>query len=511
MKRRILSVALVVLLVVSSGFSPVGTALAAEQGDCSNLDDFVMFLTLGAVNAEDCSRQAYVEDAVQEMKESDANQTEVDIYSAASGVKSGQQSWNGPMDNYLQDTDSVAWMKAEKAVAEAYKNGSTKSEAKVAAKEAIAGYYATKQLNLIEQWNVSVSQTQTLREQAEMEDGISEFYVDVPNRTGTSSTTGETFIIGWNRTHSQTVSLVNGTTEDAAAVWVMSYNVDGDTWKHYQGDGSANATVNTGTTNDIVAPNTVDTIPTNITTLRVNPPNDNYDKQTVLNFTEFKNRWDRIDSQNSALQNEADNFVEATWTDFDDGSVNASDVVSSHTAMFEYGVRSGNESEGLWRSTAALSMMGYDSPDLNKSGTMTVEYNNTNYTGVVLADSAPGGTWDVGTSYDPSTFDSPVFMATTEGKKVDFNANFTVVGMTAKDGTQINSTQTTKYVYKTSNTSELLALQEDLTELRQEIEDRETDGGGSGGDSSLSSKEKTAGAIGLIALVLLIGGGKRRD
>jgi hypothetical protein len=183
------------------------------------------------------------------------------------------------------------------------------------------------------------------------------------------------------------------------------------------------------------------------------------------------------------LESEVDNYVDATWEDYDTGSINASDVISANTAMFEYGVRSGNESETLYSSTAALAMSGYDTPDLNQTGTMTVSYNGASLTGLLMARQAPNGTWEVGKTYNTIDIDGPVFMLTTDGEKIDFkdNRQFTIESMTAKDGSSLNSTQTRQYSYKTTNTSETLALQESLIELRQEIEDREPNGGGSSG------------------------------
>jgi len=126
-------------------------------------------------------------------------------------------------------------------------------------------------------------------------------------------------------------------------------------------------------------------------------------------------------------------------------------------------------------------MMGFDTPDLNQSGTMDVTYENTTYTGLLLARNAPGGSWNVNTTYDPSNIDGPVMLATTDGRKIDLTSNFTVESMRAKDGSNIESVNTTKYAYKTANSSELMEMQERLTTLRQEIEDREPGGGAGGG------------------------------
>jgi len=155
-------------------------------------------------------------------------------------------------------------------------------------------------------------------------------------------------------------------------------------------------------------------------------------------------------------------------------------------------------------------MMGYDTPNLTESGTMTVEYKGVSRTGVLMAQQAPNGTWGVNTTYNTSNINGTVFMATTDGKKVDFadGEEFTIVAMTAKDGSQINSTRTTKYAYKTADTQELLDMQQQLIDLRQEIEDREPSGAG----FSLGSASTETVILGLAALAgagLLAGRGNR--
>ncbi|MDG5778934.1 hypothetical protein VB773_02685 [Haloarculaceae archaeon H-GB2-1] len=484
---------LLVTSAVGGGFAPVGTASAAEAGECTTLDDFVMFLTLGLVNADSCTRQAYVDAAVEDMVASDANQTKVDIYSGATGVKAGTEAWLVPYDNHLSDTESVAWMKAEAAVAEAYANGSSKSVAKVRAKEAIADYYAVRQVNLIEQYNVSISQMNALREITLQEDGIDQYYIWLSYESGTYSD-GPSAIAGVTP---RTVSLTNGSTHPA-----LAFKVEQSGGYHY------NTPARYGTSFGSYGESRY---------LEVKPPNSNYEKLQAFDFKAFPQRWNQIESMNTNLQAEADVFVDATWTDFEAGQVNASDVISSHTAMFEYGVRSANESEGLWRSTAALAMMGYDTPNLTNSGTMTVEYGVGTYTGLLMARNAPNGSWEANTTYNTSAIDGPVFMLTTDGEKVDFadGSEFTISGMTAKDGTSVNATETTKYVYKTANTSEMLELQGQLLDLRAEIEERELArigaGDGIGGlfGGSIDSTTALVGVAGLAVVVILGKGGRR--
>ena len=492
-RERLASVAVAGLLVtaaLSGSFGAVDTAVAAEAGNCSDLDDFVMFLTLGLVNGEDCTRQAYVDATIEDMQASDANQTEVDIYSAATGQRAQFETRQATLSNYLQDTDSVAWMKVETAVAEAYSEGKSKSQAKVAARQAIADYYAVKQVNMIESHNVTVQGWQSLRDQAIMEDGISSGFVGWEGDGNSCS---------WNYQGPDTksVNLVNGSSHDVLG-WKFTVNCDGS------------STV-------VVGPNTGSVYAdgyqmyAKVTKMIVKAPNSNFDRLTYYNIGESTDEWSSIQSQNDNLQSEAENFVDATWEDYESGQINASDVVSSNTAMFEYGVRSGNESEGLYRSTAALALMGYDTPNLNNSGAMEIQVGeSTTYTGLLLANDTPSGSWTVGKTYNTSNFSGPVFIATSDGKKVDIaeKQNFTITSMTAKDGSDIQEIGTKKYRYKTANTSELLEVQRELTALRSEIESREpkVSGGGTGsGGSPLDDLGQPAIiALAAVAAVLVL-------
>lgn len=469
-KRKIISPIIAILLITSGIAGTSQQVQAAEQGNCSSLDDFVMFLTIGLVNAEDCSRQAYVESTIEDMKASDQNQSKVDIYSSATGLKSGSEAWEAPFNNYLNDTESVAWMKAEVAIAEAYEEGKAESQAKVAARQAIANYYAVKQKNLIEQFNVTLSQTQVLAEQANQEglgsyqqggDGVKTGFINIPE--GPSDGDGSTTYVG---EVNRTVTLVNGNTTGAMAI------------EFDDSDAHSNpmyVSVNTKST-------MTQTNPDYKKYFRVEAPDSNYDPLNFFYYGRYTDKWNRIQTKNTNLQDEVEVFVNATWDDYQNGEISASDVISRNTAMYEYGVRSGSENETLYNSVAGLALAGFDVPNLNNSGTMTIQYDGNEYEGLMLARNVPNGSWETGVTYNESDFTGPVMIASIDGEKIDIadNKEFTILSMSAKDGSDLSTIETKKYRYKTSNTSELLETQSALLELRQEIEDREPSTSGSG-------------------------------
>jgi len=488
--RRGLALLLVVALVTSGAVGPVSAASTADE--CSTLDGFIYdvlnFQPFDENPDNPCSTQYQVVQAVEEMEQLDASQTKLDLYSATTSVVAQREAYEPVFDNYLNDSESVAWQKAQVAVAEAYQNGSSETQAKAAGRDAIEDYYTTKQVNLIEKWNVTTSSMQTLVDQANQESGISPPNVFRVNYTSTNSFS-DNFEGMQADTGVSNVTLLDGSSH--AAVRVQYRSVDStngeDTTSGF--DPGWVTVMHTGDFGDSQSKWTASEF------VAVHP--DTGETLTYLDPDDYGTRMDRIESKSAALESEIDNYVNATYPAFEDGTVNASDVIGPTTAMFEYGTQTGNNST-LYSSTAALALMGFDTPTLNSSGMMEVTVGNDSYQGLVLARNAPGGSWEANTTYDAGNISGPVFIATATGEKIDLTGEFTITEMTAKNGESIQSQNTTKYAYKTANTSELLDVQRQLLDLRQEIEDREAAvGGGSGGSGGLDSQ--------MLGIALLVG------
>lgn len=457
------------VLLVTAG---VGNVSATHSSDCSEMDGAISFISLGILGdgsiMENTACASHTLDSVTSVTESEDQQTKLDIRSAAFGVKSSAEVSMASYDNYLNDSKSAAWMKAQVAVAEAYQNDSSQSQARVAAKTAIQDYYLTKQINLLEHYNNQLYQYHLLQERAANESGVPADYVHGYSKWENTDK-NRTFDLG-----SESVTLLDGSSYTIHTVTTSAYEPGSLTgWANIRSVGVKS--------------------------------HDDFEHVGLLYFQDYQDRWNRIQAINSDLQPEASNFVDSTYADFESGEINASDVISANTAMFEYGTAY-NESGSLYDSVGALAMMGYDTPNLNDSGTMTVSYNGQNYTGVVMARNAPGGSWVTNTTYNTSNISGPVFIATTEGTKVDFagGETFTVVGMTSTEGSQIDQVQTTKYVYKTANTSQLHEMQNRIAELQDELEARQKSvGGESGSDGSIPVEAIGIGLLAVAAVAVL--------
>jgi hypothetical protein len=204
----------------------------------------------------------------------------------------------------------------------------------------------------------------------------------------------------------------------------------------------------------------------------VRPPTESQDPVTLVDFYEYEDAWDRTHAQSADLQAEADTFVSNTYTAYDSGEIDANEVISRNTAMFNLAADEVSANNSMYRSTAALGMMGLDVPDLNSTGTMTVDYRQTEYNGLLLAESAPAGQWSAGTTYDTANI-GVTYLVTTSGELITLDGQFTLLNMTNEDGGQIDSIDHTQTHYTTANTSQFLTRQEAMRVYRQQAENRE--------------------------------------
>jgi len=502
-RERVAAPLFAFLLLSSAVGAPIGTAAAdSSTEECSGVDAIVYDMTTidGIWSMQDkeehpCSPSYQRAQAIEELKNDSAEQEELDIYNAALEQKANNEVFSDVSDNYLNDSRSIAWMHAETAMANAYKNGSSEAVAKAEAREAIESYYASKQMNMIERWNVSVRAMLSAEEVAQNQSEVSDDLVQMSFAYG-----GDTYWRGLEENLvTKEVELVNGSTKDVLMMKGYSnsdYTVFYGVWGTKKGDGSDT---------DVASSQQSD--------IRVKGPTENHDDVFLMKSQGYETAWDQTQAMNSDLQSEVDPFVNSTWTAYQNGEINASDVISRNNLMFRYGTDAlNNSNQSLYDSTAALSTMGLDTPNINSTGSMTVEYEGVTYEGMVLAQEAPNGTWETGTTYNTSNIGGTVLLATTDGQRIDMKGEFTLQEMKNQDGDQIEETQATKVVYKTSNTSELLDKMDRIIELRQQIEatkPKASTGGGDSGDGSglLKALASFLGISAGAAAVVLIGAG----
>jgi len=498
---RLRSVLLAVLIVSSAVLASPGVGTVAAVHDCSNTDAAVYGFSFGYINENKCTNN-HVDQAVERVRDAEEQQTKVDIYAASGKQQERTETFGTVYDNYLQDTDSVAWMKAEAAIAEAHERGDTKVEAKAAAKAAIQDYYAVKQINLIEDWNSTYQGMEYLDNRTDQESSISSDYIHVYREDNFKDEKAYTEDVPqWGLTVDET--LVNGSTHTSYAIGTYS----GSCCTGAAHPSRGNVSVEGDTIYDI----------------RVKPPDSDFDTLHLV-FWPYEKRWTRIETKSDELVNESNTYVDAIWQDLEEGNLNSSEIISRQTRMFEYGTAAQNGSSGSYYDVlGATSAMGLAAPELNETGQMTITDSAGNsYEGMLFARNPPNGKWEVGRTYDPGNISGPVQFASKDGSLRELEEPFTLESATDKSGASRSTVETKDYNYRTSDASQtrekynrLLGLTEDL---QQRSESVESEGGGGGGGSSGGSLPDwlsqtyfgipvwAFAAVGLLILVLLGGG-----
>jgi len=483
-RERIGSVLVAGLLVTAALAAPfAGGPIepAAATHECSTTDKIATFsFGLGGLlgdqllNDGKCS-DSHRASAIQQMNEDDAEQTHYDIYSAGITQNKQYQAGVDTATNYRKDTESVAWMKAEAAVAEAYKNGKNQTEAKAAAEDAIEEYYVTKEIQAVSRYETLALAWYDMYRTAKNESNLA--WGDVVKHRSDGSYRASGIV-------NDTITLANGT--EYTYQTLQFYNYAGT-------EGNRKIELN-------------DPDYQYIQWFGVHaPPNTNYSDVTFWRLSNWNNRFTGWQNQSTDLQGEADIFVENTYPAFESGEINASDLLSRNTQMFEYGTTADRDDQ--YSVTAALAGMGLAAPQLNGTGTMEVQYDGSTYNGLALARNAPNGSWQAGTTYNTSNISGPVLLATTSGETIELDGEFTVSSIKSEAGDDIQYVNTTKTVYKTTNTSELAEKLEKIRELREEVESRQpkaSSGGTSDGGDGLLNKLAAALGVSVGAAVAVL-------
>jgi len=476
------SVALAGLIVTAGVAGPMAQPASAQTvtETCDPLDrqvDFLLNPLTAGIDGFECVVDFYSSAQEIDHAQLDAEQTKTDIYSVGKQSRQTAENFRAPFRNYLEDSENAAWSKMQVAVAEAYQNGSSETQARLAAEQAIEDYYSTKERNLIAQYNTHIRAVNYLEDQAQNESNISDFVRVTDTQVSYSSTHDSRYYI---TLQNDSITLSNGTTTDIQLIEVRNNDNDNIARDHHLTESSGQYKLDK---------------------VWIGPPTSSFDKTVAYEHDKYATLWSQIQTNRQNVVSEAKTYVNNTYTAYDTGEINASDVISSQTAMWEYGTSDGS----LYNTVGALALSGYDTPSLNGTGTMDIRYQNQTYTGLVMARHVPGGSWTNGTTYNTSNFTGPVFIATTDGTKMDLvdGESFKITEIRNREGSSIGSVNATRYNYKTSNASELAVVTEQLTTLREEIESRESTGGGGGIGFGGSNSYVILIAAGVAVILLL--------
>jgi len=414
----------------------------------------------------------------------DAQQTKIDIYQSAQNSRAQADSYQTTLDNYLSDTKTQARIIGKNAYIKALNNGSSKAAAKSSAKSAVADFYATKQRNLLAQWNTQLAEGKYLSGVVSSESGINSRYIDTTQTftgaDGYESVSWDVRRVGsWQQ--SKTVSLVNGTTATSTGLTVEVDDALSNTGGIVSGDVYINSgPVNLGGGNGWFY---------DYTGIQVKAPDSNYNSIQYIDFARYKSQWSEIQTQNTQVQNDMDTLAENTYSAYQQGEINNSDLVDPYVLASQQSA--GNDFQG-W-AAAQLTMLGTNSPEnFDQIGSFNVTTaSGTQYEGVLFSQENPAsGQFENGTTYNTSNIGGTQYVVTSD-RIVELDGEFTIDSISTQDGQTVQNVTIQKTTYETTNVTELKQQYEDLARKRAEIEAREQNLRGSAGGGLLGGSSSS--------------------
>jgi len=504
----------------SSTFSSDGSSGSTDDSDDSDDEDTVLETNNGSYGPDNCGALHYLASPLKsgslygyltdekpivcngdKWMSTQAYADALDWYQHGLSVHAQDIEFRDQIDNWIEVSEQLAFSAGERAIANASADGRSKSFAKSTAISAVKDYYSFKQANLINHWNMQVSALKGL------------------NSTDTYSGTGfaaqafkvdQSSTIDWANKQltvssfgNETRTLENGTNITAKTFDVRAQgylNPDGYDGSHSQNlDHAQTITIDSGDTvhkESWTDSSITHWIKIEFREIEINAPS-GYDDKSFVYFDGYANDYEQIVNQSQGVVDDMGNFTDGVWADLEGGKIEPSEVISRSNKIYNYLLNSENATlnEGI----AGLLASGYSSPSVTgNSSYMNLSYRpdglSTNITedGFLFStNSPPNGSWQVGTTYNSSNISGTQFVVGLDGTENTINGSFVINEVYDRDGSVVESPDLSspQIEWKTTNTTGLQNLIEDLGEYSQYLSNLTTDntgagaGGGGGGDS----------------------------
>jgi hypothetical protein len=424
------------IVPTAQSFSPVGTAEASH--DC----DFRLYVGLSATLdlTKEVSECLFHGDRSTDSIDHSQTRTEL-VQRAATGFEHAEVELTS-LENNLENTRAVARLEMQAAYYRALENGSSESAARATAKQAVRDYYTVKQEQLVSSWNILITSMWSY-EKLENNESLAEGFV-------ASSVDGS--LSGGNfQTDDQysnpyyDLSAVNGS-QLSSATWLRDYG-GGKNWRYLDGH-------NLGPSDRRIA---------------VGWNNDSVSDVASLKLARYQNAWTDIENQSEEVLADADTYINNTYDSYQSGDVNASQLVDANTLTREF---TGNNTQS-WSTLALSTTSGVDPPEnLDGVGTFEVEYQDTIYTGILLADTQERSVIESGQTYNGSLWTVTPKLVT-DSDRIELDGEFTIRSITNDAGETVGNVTYREVSYETTNTSDYQTLMSELDALRSELETRE--------------------------------------
>jgi len=423
------------------------------------------------------------------------DQTALSLYQAGIQTDAGNNQYFDLLNNQLETSKEVAWMRAERAVARAAVNGTTESAANVDATEALNSYYTIHERNFLDKWNMYLTGLEAYESQSsnvsyDMFD-LNYFDLNTYKQVDTHTVSLDSYqIVGFqNTTH---------TLPDGSTMTLRTLQVEIAGSNYYESGSSFNDQASKTIS---ITPKTADervtlewqnsedydfSVSLKPTSIHLEPPNEDYDARNYLSFGRQRDHWDSISQQQVEMKNNTDTFVSNVYPAFQSGEVSPEDMVSRVNKMFNYAA-DGGENATYNEAFVALAAMGLDPAGNSSYLSLTYERDglsgNVTNDGMLLSNTAPNGSWAVGHTYESGNISGPQMVVTLDGDQHTINGSFRINGAYRDDGTEISdpTLEAPENSYAVSNTTEAQRLVTMLSEKINRFHNRTTTTAGGGG------------------------------
>ncbi|ELZ23636.1 hypothetical protein C475_15233 [Halosimplex carlsbadense 2-9-1] len=404
------------------------------------------------------------------LAQADALEARKNMYDKAATQRQNSQILMDSYGNFLQDTREPATMAGKNAYIRALENGSSEAVARAKAREAVSNYYSAKQMQLRAQFNTSLLTMVSIEGVEAQHANISDSFASLDYNTD-----GNTNLDNANFSKTSTVTLVNGSIVPTRSIKLYLSN----------DAGNFDFTGHVTPSNDRVK----DTYWLEVDSYTVSAPNENFDDRTVLPTQKYQNYWSDIEAQNDVVQSRVSDFVNSTYSKYQEGEIDTDDLVDPYLEARSYSPE--GEEYDTW-AISSLSAMGVGVPEnMTTTRSMVIRSppsDGPTYDGVLMSDELPvNGRFKLNHTYNATKLAGPQYVVSGEtGSTTELEGEFRIVKVTDVNGKTLNTSEISyrDIDYNATDMDEFIALQKEVRNLTAELEARQSnlrDGGSSGG------------------------------
>ncbi|MDB2239663.1 hypothetical protein [Halorubrum ezzemoulense] len=379
------------------------------------------------------------------------------------------------IENNLLNSENVALSKGKAALVKALNEEKSQQDANTAMNEAINGYYATIQENILSHYTAQhekfISMAKSLNSHGDFSPPSSFFLVNQGGGDGFDGIGRSEGVISSQGTES--ISLVDGSSKSVPDVtWISDNNYTNRVrFSVGKTDGSGNP----------------------IKEFKLTKP-DGGTSGTTYGFGRIRDAFDKVVTKRDEVNSQLVGFASDLFSQYEPGDIPTDKVLDPVTAATELG-----NNTGLSFREAQAGMMGIPTSagfslrlELSDGDGSTYEVDAEIYTNAQPNDSDgnPAG-FKVGNTYDPANFEAPIYVSyeyvdpETGERTSDFTQvenPFTVLEATDSEGNEVTEVTPTS---KTQQTADISKLEEELASIREEqrrlLEKSQEPTGGAGG------------------------------